>query len=91
MPNSSVFGGELPKAEVLKSSVLEMPKLGCEVPKRPPAAGGGPAGVEEGMKERSGGGPAGVVEGALKRRLERRESGVEGGGVEEGTRNMAAL
>lgn len=52
--------------------------------------GGGPAGVEEGIKDMSGGGPAGVVEGALKLRLERRESGVEGG-EDEGTRNMAAM
>jgi hypothetical protein len=42
------------------------------------------------MKDMSGGGPAGVVEGALKLRLERRESGVEGG-EEDGTRNMTAI
>jgi hypothetical protein len=41
------------------------------------------------MKDMSGGGPAGVVEGALKLRLERRESGVEGG-EDDGTRNMTA-
>lgn len=43
-------------------------------------AGGGPAGVEE------GGGPAGVVDGAFW--LWRRELG---GGVEEGTRNIAVV
>lgn len=87
-PSSSpCFGGELPKAEVLKLCEFGLWKLGRELPKRLFMGGGAPAGVEEGMKERSGGGPAGVVEGTL--RLERRESGVEGG-VEEGTRNMAA-
>jgi hypothetical protein len=60
------------------------------VPNRPPVGGGGPAGVEEGIKDMSGGGPAGVVEGALKLRLERRESGVEGG-EDDGTRNMAVV
>lgn len=85
--NKPFFGGELPKAEVLKFKFLGL-KSGRELPKRLFDAGGGPAGVEEGMKERWGGGPAGVVDGAL--RLERRESGVEGG-VDEGTRNMAVV
>jgi hypothetical protein len=40
------------------------------------------------MKE-SGGGPAGVVEGA--KLVERRVSGVEGGSLDEGTRNMFAV
>jgi hypothetical protein len=90
-PNSSFFGGELPKAEFPKFRVLGFLKLGCEAPKRPPVGGGGPAGVEEGPKAMSGGGPAGVVEGALKLRLERREEGVEGGEDDDGTRNMAVI
>lgn len=40
------------------------------------------------MNDLSGGGPAGVVDGTL--RLERRESGVDGGD-EDGTRNMVVL
>lgn len=71
--------------DLLKFKVLGFVALNCEL-KRP--VGGGPAGVDEGMKDRSGGGPAGVVEGMS--RLERRESGVEGG-EEDGTRNIAAL
>lgn len=88
IPSSSPsFGSELPKVDVPKLNLLGCSKLG-RLPNRLLDAGGGPAGVEEGIANRSGGGPAGVVDGAW--RLERRESGVEGG-VEEGTRNMVAV
>jgi hypothetical protein len=57
--------------------------MGCAVLNKD-LFGGGYAGVDEGPKSSSGGGPAGVVDGSL--RLEARR-----GGVDEGTRNMAAV
>jgi hypothetical protein len=86
--NRPLFGGELPYVDDWNWNLLGCWKVGRELPNKLFAAGGAPAGVDEGNMDWSGGGPAGVVDGP--KRLERRESGVDGG-VDDGTRNMAVV